>query len=214
MIIRIAQTHSDTRLADVVHVEVRKSWRHNCEASHGANRSRNDRYFEDESELAESVGGLEHHGMPLGYQIVLSGKFGVCRVLVEGIDPTVSDCETCNIDPGILSDLDCASNHGDVVTGIRLSCDENFAAFVLGVLVHEVVKEHKEVLSKSILRHTEGSKSIGETHASAKRLVNIHHICLVVPRPLIFLKDVRILDVFGVETEVVRSIFCEETEHG
>merc|ERR1712060_66662 len=103
--------------------------------------------------------------MPLGYQIVLSGKFGVCRVPVEGIDPTVSDCEASNVDPGILSDLDSASNHRDVVTGIRLSCDENFAAFVLGVLVHEVVKEHKEVLSKSILRHTEGSKSIGETHA-------------------------------------------------
>ena len=83
--------------------------------------------------------------MPVGDQVVLSGEPRVCGVLIEGVDPSVSDCHTLQVHPGIVVELQVACNVRNVVAGVALTSYVEGSMLVLRVLVHEVVEEGGEV---------------------------------------------------------------------
>ena len=105
--------------------------------------------------------------MSLGNQIFTCGKGRVSWVLVEGVDPSVSDGETCQVDPRILPKLEVTRNIWNVVTGETFSCEVDITTLKLGVLLHEIMKECVEIVCDRILAPSERPKLFNETEASS-----------------------------------------------
>ena len=89
--------------------------------------------------------------MSIGDQIVFSSKPWVCRVLIERIDPSVSDSHTFKINPRIVVELEVAGNVRDIVTGVAFTGYVEGPLFILRVLVHEIMEEGCKVRSDGAL---------------------------------------------------------------
>ena len=77
--------------------------------------------MEDEGELADGVGPLQHLGVSIGDQVILSRKSWVSRVLVHGVYPAIADSDTCQVDGRFICQLHGTGNIGNVVTSVALT---------------------------------------------------------------------------------------------
>ena len=81
------------------------------------------------------------------------------------------------------------------MASIALSCQVDFTAFELRILVHEALQEKIEVLCDAFFREAQLVKRLNKAETCASRLVQIEHISMVVPRVGIILEDEWIFNV-------------------
>lgn len=84
--------------------------------------------------------------MAVGYQAVLGCEFGVLRVLIERVDPSVADGNTLQVDLGVVHELELARDIRNVVACEALTSDVDFSPLELRVLHHKVMQEVVEVI--------------------------------------------------------------------
>lgn len=91
MVIGVASSKLFTRKSDIVHVEFRhrgSGYRNSSElADHGAQ----ERDSENRTILTDSVENFSDHGIPCCNKSLLISVRRVCFILVEGINPAISD---------------------------------------------------------------------------------------------------------------------------
>ena len=140
-------------------------------------------------------------------------KVRVLRILVDRVNPTITDGDTAQIDPWISLLLYAAGNVWNIVARIAFSRQVDLAPLKLWVLCHEVVEEIIEILCDSIFSPAKRSELIDKAEASAEWLVDVHDICNVVPTLLIALESERLLGVPLAVLVPVWTILCVEAEH-
>ena len=168
--------------------------------------------MENQSELADLVGESEHDRVAVGDQAVHGCKVRILRVLIERIDPAIADSKAAQVDPRVFFQLQSASNIGNIVASIALTSDVNLTAAVLGVLSREVVQEVVEILCDGTFGPAKRAQSVDEAEASSQRLVNVHHVCIIVPRVLVVLELERLLCVALAVFVPVWAILCIEAQ--
>jgi len=141
-------------------------------------------------------------------------KLRVRRKLVERIYPSVSNSDTSKVDPRVFFQLQFARNVWYVVTGVALTSDIDFTTFEFRVLDHKVVQEVVKVFRDRIFGPAQRLKRVVKGKACAKRLIHIHDVGLVRPRPLIVFECKRLFNMVGLELVVLWSVFGVESEHG
>ena len=152
--------------------------------------------------------------MTVRYQIVVRGEFRIRHILVEGINPAISDSDACQVYPLIVHQLQFASDVWNIMASIALSSDVDVSALELGILDHEVVQKVVEVVPDGVLAPSQLPQTVDETKACADGLIDVHDVCVVVPREFIVLQLEWIFDVRLVKFEVEWPILCVQTQHG
>ena len=181
-IIRVAASNSHARLPNVVQVEVWPDW------------VPDDERLRDQAEVRREEGDLqqlhvlaerEHHLQyvvhAFGDKLVFEGEVVVGRVLVEGIDPAVSNQNARQVEALELVLVEVGGDAGDVVAGVALPRQVHLPTLELFVLVQEALHEVQEILGNLLLTRPETLQSCGEAHASAHWLVHKHQVGFVVP---------------------------------
>ena len=136
-------------------------------------------------------------------EVVLVGEVSVLGVLDVGVHPSVSNGGSLEVEVDVLTVLnDFVRDGGDVVPGVGLSSDEEFSALVLRVLSNEALQEGVESLGDTVFGLDEVILGSGRGEASANWVVNVHHVGILMPRVLVGL-DLVVL------VESVRSVLHE-----
>ena len=145
-------------------------------------------------------------------QAVHEGEQWVGRVLVEWIDPAVPNRNARQIYPRVRVLEEMVGDGRDVVAGKALTSEEEFAALIAWVPLHEFDQELFEVSGYLALRVAVAENCLGERKASAYWLVDVHDICILVPAVLV----VNHLSLCLFRRRVlppVRSIFRKHRKH-
>ena len=151
--------------------------------------------MEDQSELADLVAELDDKRVAIRNEIVIRRILWIGHVLIERVDPAISNGDTLQVDPFIVHQLKFARNIWDVMSGKTFSSYVEVPSLELRVLDHEIVQEVVEIISDSILTPAQLPETIDKTKASAHGLVNVHDIGVVVPGELVVLQLEWILNV-------------------
>ena len=152
--------------------------------------------------------------MTVGDQTVYGCEVRILRVLVKRVHPAIANGKAAQVDPRIFFELQSTSNVGNVVASVALARNVNLATLVLRVFCHEVVQEVIEVLSNGTLGPAKRAKTVDEAEASSKRLVNVHHVSIVVPRVLVVFKLKGLLCVTFAVFVPVWTVLCVQAQHG
>ncbi len=132
--------------------------------------------------LADEVAALQEVILSGANEVVLVSEVRVLRVLLVRVDPPVSNCNSLEVHSQISHVVDEVVGNGrNVVASVGFASDIEVSAFVLRVLLEEALKEKSHVCSNFILISFVVSDASAFTEASSNRLVDVDHICDVVP---------------------------------
>ena len=104
--------------------------------------------------MALSEASLENSVSLSTDKLVFIGEFSILGILNNGVNPTVSNSDTLEVETkATRSDLlnEVIGNSGDIVAGIALTSDEEIATLVVGVSSQESLDEGEEVSSNLVL---------------------------------------------------------------
>ena len=178
---------------------------------------RNYWYAKDLQVLAAFVEGICDKSVSTRNNFIFLSKLRVGRVLVERIHPSISDGDACKIKSCARVTLQVVyvvRHGGDVVPGIALSRQKYLPALVLWISKEESLHELIEVFGYLEFIGAVFLPVTYERKARSYGLVDIHHVCFVIPRVLVVVKF-HLHASFGRRGVLVPvwAIFGEECQH-
>ena len=99
------------------------------------------------------------------------------------------------------------------MSGIAFACDIDLTTLVLWIFLHEIVQEHVEIISDISLTPSKRLELSDEAETRAERLINEHHVGMIVPSILIFGQLKWLFYVLFVVMEVKWALLGIEPKH-
>jgi len=212
MIVRVAETHTDTRLANIIHVEFRINWRDDGHSCRLAYQRWKDRNIQDQNNLAHIVHYFQHLSMTCADDAIFSSELSVSRILVERINPSIADSDASNLDFSRCVEIVC--NLRDIMPSKRFASQVHGEVLELVVFWVKIMQKMVEVQCNLRFLVAVVFNRICRAEASSDWLVNEQNVSYIVPRVVVVLKGRSLFHGrTGVVFPIVRSIFCVKTQH-